>query len=419
MARSKAEASRVAVLGGGVSGVTTALLLNLLGYRTRLYAPLRADEAPPEAVPEFASRYPAASVIPHAIGVPDVAWHTRVTQRFFAAFAAHDPAAGVRWQRHYEVFERPVEALPLYAGGMRNFRRLPEDGRGGPGVPRRPEAEGIYGWSFDCLFAETPRYMARLFALYRQTGGTVERRAIRPEGLPALEVDAVVNCTGRWAPTLFEDDCPFVMLRGLLVHACVPQGVPMPPSYNYAPPRAVFPAGEGVTNDLYVYPRTDAWVLGGTRQVGRPALGEAWEGGTYQGRTVRVDGHDVPAPIVEENAALLRPLTGVDVARCPLKVVVGYRFQRDLKGAGVRLDVSTEHGVPVAHNYGHGGGGVALSWSCALRVAQNLRRVVGLTPDVPSVPSPEGASSGAVLHALRHAASEYAADHAAAGAVTS
>jgi hypothetical protein len=57
-----------------------------------------------------------------------------------------------------------------------------------------------------------------------------------------------------------------------------------------------------------------------------------------------------------------------------MRATVGYRFARDLQGDGVRLDTSAVDDRLVVHNYGHGGAGVTLSWSCAVEVARHLQR---------------------------------------------
>jgi hypothetical protein len=80
----------------------------------------------------------------------------------------------------------------------------------------------------------------------------------------------------------------------------------------------------------------------------------------------------VPEPVLTINRDLIANLTGADIADQPMRATFGHRFARDLEGAGVRLDVSAEAGRPVAHNYGHGGAGVTLSWSCAVMVARRL-----------------------------------------------
>jgi hypothetical protein len=49
---------------------------------------------------------------------------------------------------------------------------------------------------------------------------------------------------------------------------------------------------------------------------------------------------------------------------------VGYRCARSESAGGVRLDSEHLGEKLIVHNYGHGGAGAALAWSCAVRVAQ-------------------------------------------------
>jgi D-amino-acid oxidase len=77
---------------------------------------------------------------------------------------------------------------------------------------------------------------------------------------------------------------------------------------------------------------------------------------------------EVPEPIISVNREIIRRMTAIDVSQSPLSAVEGYRFRRD----PVRLEVDSFRGVPVVHNYGHGGAGVTLAWSSALKVAELL-----------------------------------------------
>ncbi len=369
--------TEIAILGGGVSGVTTGVVLQLLGFRTRLYTARRLDEAVGD--PAVASHWAAASCIPHSVRMPEPAFHTRRTQRAFEVLRRSRRVGGgfgVRRQRHYEVFEQPTPP-PAYAAAMPRFRRLPSDGSGVPGAPRRQGAEGIYGWHFDVHFVDMPVYRARLCMLYEAAGGAFVRRRLTRADLTALPGAALVNCLGLGALDLFDDPAPHRLLRGRLVRV---EGLRARPhrrtgrrtgrrfSYTYVPGPGIYRMTDGTAADLYCYPRRADVVLGGTREAGTLEDGQ-WRGASYDGPTVQIGGEAVPRALVDLNRQLLRDLTGADLMSYPKRVLTGYRFVRD----PVRLEATEEEGRPVVHNYGHGGAGIALSWSCALEVARLLR----------------------------------------------
>jgi D-amino-acid oxidase len=131
---------KILIIGGGVSGVTTGIVLQLLGHPTRIMCrhwlgDSDADGKPYADEPRFASQYPAASIIPHNVAIADEAWHMRTNLRFFEALH-FTGTSGVRKQRHYEIFESTVP-VANYASAMPGYRALPNDGSGEPGAPRR------------------------------------------------------------------------------------------------------------------------------------------------------------------------------------------------------------------------------------------------------------------------------------------
>jgi hypothetical protein len=99
---------------------------------------------------------------------------------------------------------------------------------------------------------------------------------------------------------------------------------------------------------------------------------------------------------------LIKSATGVDIGRWPRTATVGYRCVRTAASGGVRLEAETIGDKLIVHNYGHGGAGVALAWSCAVGVA----RIIAAERYPGSPPHPDDGTVVGWLAALARSAAE-------------
>lgn len=359
---------RIPIIGGGISGVTTGLCLQLLGYKTIIYAEQLVSEDAPED-PKFASLYPAASIIPHSVRSEKMDRIFPLSHQVFASLLELG-MNGMQLHRHYELFEKQVED-PAYADFLKNYERVDRKTRD---IPLRRDVEIIDGWVFDCLFTEWPGYIYRLYELYRETGGRIIRKKVSAEEIPRLEGEIVCNCSGIWSSELFEDSELLLVSKGHLLHV---KEAPLTkdsngriPSYNYTAGSSVYSEPDGNELDVYFYPRSNGWILGGSRLEGKIDSFGRWQGSEYQGEKILIDGLEIPKPIYEINREIIQQTYGLNLEEFKeMKSRIGYRYVRSNKKPGLRLESSQEHGKKIIHNYGHGGAGVTLSWGCALYAA--------------------------------------------------
>ncbi|WP_436348518.1 FAD-dependent oxidoreductase [Natronorubrum sp. FCH18a] len=370
--RSDSSSPAVAILGGGVVGISTAIYLELYGYDTTVYTDRVPFESDPD--PAFATPYAAASVQPASVTMRDLPRVFGTSQAVFRLLADAG-SMGVRRQPHFVLYEvdRPD---PDYATVVDGFERVSDL----EAYPRRPDAAAVFGWRFDAYFAEMPAYLGRCYALYRAIGGTVTNRTLTRREFLECSADVLANCTGVRATELFDDPRPFDVEVG---HQVIAEGLPPVRdasgsmfSYKYTPDDEEI--GRSLAGEVYAYPRMDALVLGGSRIVADIGPGDRWEG-ELDGATRTIDGVTVPARIVETNAELLETYADVDLRGAAFSGRYGYRPVRDPDGEGVRLERERIDGRPVVHNYGHGGAGVTLSWGSAAETASLVREL--LEPD--------------------------------------
>ncbi|HEY8471101.1 MAG TPA: FAD-dependent oxidoreductase [Natronosporangium sp.] len=304
----------VLVIGAGVSGLTTAVCLAEAGQRVTVHA------AEPPA--ETTSAVAGALWLPYLVEPADrVAGWGAATLAEFRALAA-DPATGVRLVSGVVAAANPdpppwtevVGAVPCRPGDLPAGYRA--------------------GWRLTSPLVTMPTYLEYLTGRLTAAGGRIERTRVTDLDSALTVAPVVVNCSGIGARELVPD--PRVRpVRGQVVVVANP-GL-----------EEFFAEDPGPSPVLrYIFPHPTTVVLGGTAEAGTDD---------------RRPDPAVTRRIVERCVEVVPALAGAEI----LAVRVGLRPARD----EVRLAAEDRPGGRIVHNYGHGGGGVTLSWGCAREAA--------------------------------------------------
>ncbi len=347
------------IIGGGVQGLSTGVLLQYLGHNTTLVSDTFAYIDGPDT-PTVSTDYAAASIFP--VQVESAYSEDELIRRAEASFEPFYQADGVpvRKHTHYYLYEDPhpepnpdrmaVQDVTAYGGD----------------VPSRSGHSVEGGYVCEEYFVEMPEYIPLLYDTYRELGGTPEHRSVTPGEVEDLPGQAVFNCSGDGSRELFGDES-MKAIKGHILDVPYDGEAPLPFSYTYTP--------TDYGHYAYMYPRTDSVLFGGSYLEGDIVDGE-WRGESPTEPTT-IDGETIPERLYTVNADIMSEY--IDVDRDDIHAKHGFRPYRP---DGVRVE--REHGV--VHNYGHGGSGVSMSWLSA-------RKAVGYVEDVPDDVLPEVAAS--------------------------
>jgi D-amino-acid oxidase len=307
----------VLVLGGGVAGLTTAVVLAESGRRVRVW-----------------SREPAGATTSAVAG--GLWWPYRIepetlvgdwslaSLRVYEGLADRPRETGVRLVPGVHAATR-FAGLGPWAAEVAGLREV--------GPAELPAGFGFGLWARIPLI-DMPVHLGWLTRRLEAAGGRVEaREAVSlPQAEAASGAAVVVNCTGLGARELVPD--PSVRpVRGQLV---VVENPGIEEWFT-----AVDHASSATT---YLIPQPGRLLLGGTAEE------DDWDTAP-RGET---------ADAIVERCARIRPeVAGAKV----LAHRVGLRPARD---AGVRLGSGRlPGGALLVHNYGHGGAGITVAWGCA------------------------------------------------------
>ena len=239
----ESEQRQCAVLGCGVIGLSTGILLQRRGWEVTIYA----RDLPPDTTSNIAGGLWS----PFSVYEEDRATPAFKEQFQRAARLAHQhfrslvgPRYGVRWVESYQVADDPVR-VPGFFEDLADL--YPGTTLFGPGQHPFPHR---YARRDLMIQIETPGYLAAIESDFRMAGGRVVQREFRGlADVGQLAEPVVVNCTGLGSRELF-DDTELIPAKGQLI-VLVPQ-----PEVQYG-----FGMDDG---SLYMMSRQDGVLLGGT-----------------------------------------------------------------------------------------------------------------------------------------------------------
>lgn len=316
----------VLVIGAGISGLSTALVLLGSGLTVAVYA---AD--PPHRTTSAAA---GALWGAHLVGADDRVgvWAALTLSRFRELSATGDPASGVREMRGLAAFSSDEPEVPDFAVGLTGLVKA--DPAGLPPGYRS-------GLRYSAPVIAMPVYLDYLTDQVIAGGGLLHfGRPLRDLADAAASSPAplLVNCTGMGARTL-TPDADLVPVRGQVVVVANP-GL-----------TEFFVGEREVPDDItYFFPHGVTAVLGGVEQHGNAS--------TDPDRALA--------------ANIIRACVAVE-PRLADAAVLAHRVGLRPVRPNVRLETeSLPDGRHVVHNYGHGGSGVTLSWGCALAVRDEV-----------------------------------------------
>ena len=237
-----------AVLGCGVIGLSTARLLQRKGFQVTIYA----KDLPPETTSNVAgalwapvSVYEENKVTSEFMNQFNLA--SKISHRMFQDFVGEK--YGVWWIKNYflgNAFDFP--------GGKELY----------PGFNEHHDAKIFFGSAdvteISTMMIEPPIYLNALTEDFYQAGGKIEVRHFNSkQDIKLLGERVIMNCTGLGSSKLFIDP-ELIPVKGQL-SILLPQ---TEIDYSYIAPSH--------DNLLYMFPRKDGIILGGTSEKGNWSL---------------------------------------------------------------------------------------------------------------------------------------------------
>ncbi|XP_032402973.1 D-aspartate oxidase [Xiphophorus hellerii] len=329
---------RLVVVGAGVVGLSTAVCI--AESLPLCSVTLLAQQFSPDTTSDGAAGIAFAAPFPDIPLERQRRWFKDSFDHLLAiAQSQHSPDAGVILSSGWQIFkEVPATKEPYWSDLVIGFRAMTDRE-----LKRFPDHK--FGQAFTTVKCECSSYLPWLEERFRKAGGRVEQR--RVSSLQALgnSFDLIVNCSGLGSKALV-GDAGLYPVRGQVLKVEAPWLTHF------------IRDGDGKT---YIYPGVHSVTIGGTRQE------EDWR--------LHVDRGDT-ASILERCGRLEPSLKKAKV----LAEWVGLRPSRRNPRVERERVLLQGRGVPVVHNYGHGGWGVTIAWGTALDALGLVRQCLKEMP---------------------------------------
>lgn len=238
--------SEYVVLGAGVVGLSTAILLLDRGAEVRIITRDPVNQTTSNVA--GAQWWPASVFSRSKIADGYLDRHVEASRLAHLKFQSLvGPNYGIRWEPNYIFANRPISGQPAgVRDPMRQFAINQYDL-----APGEHPFGSQYVRRFDTMMIETPHYLRRLERDFREKGGRFDFADLKGRGdIAQLSEDVIFNCTGLGAGKLVGDNI-IQPVRGQLVVLRPQDEI----DYNVITPGA-----------FYMFGRRDGIILGGTFQ---------------------------------------------------------------------------------------------------------------------------------------------------------
>ncbi|KAJ8132538.1 hypothetical protein O1611_g1087 [Lasiodiplodia mahajangana] len=355
-----AEKKRIVIVGAGVSGLTSALVLaSHPGYKITIVA----EDFPGDTSPLYASPSAGANYLPVSTEGSTEHQYEKDTYYYFQDLVTNTPESGVSfeearlWNRVQDIQNDAKDwateltsGKPWFADLVPNFRALTAEE-----LPAKIDS----GTTFKTFCINVPVYLQYLYNKVLDAGVTAKKASLQHisnaanHHVDGLKADVVLNCTGiRAAKIDGVLDCQVYPARGQI---CLVRNTSSFLTTTSG-------TDDGDSDVFYVQPRPDGLtVIGGCYQKGN------WDS--------QVDA-ELAQRMMRRAVELCPELTR---GRGPefLEVVGHIVGLRPARKGGIRVDKELIKGVWVVHNYGHGGYGYQSSYGCAKAVEELVKDILG------------------------------------------
>jgi glycine/D-amino acid oxidase-like deaminating enzyme len=234
----------VAIVGGGIMGLSTARLLQDAGWQVTIYT---RDMSRHSTSNIGAGQWSPTSVfdpgVPTAEFMARFKWASRISHHAFQNLAGAD--YGISWIENYFLSDQPFGEFYEHEGIHDLF---PSTAALSPDEHPFPAP---YVERYVTMLVQPATYLRRIRDDFYRAGGEIVIKDFKSqEEVLSLKETVIFNCTGLGAKELFDDD-ELMPIAGHLVF------MPPDPAVDFT----TFGGGKGV---LYMMPRKGEILLGGT-----------------------------------------------------------------------------------------------------------------------------------------------------------
>ncbi len=181
---------RVAIIGAGVTGITTGIVLTSVGAQVTIYADRFPAEDEKEATHSSLSNYAKGALIPKNISRADSLMRFSESISFFRKL--YKAGWPIKHKQHLEL----VQKQACYPEFLSLMDYLEKPANAPEVVPFYSNSDEFNSWPYSYYLINPPEYLRFLQNQFYSLGGFIDHAYIERDQLHQLDADFVINCGG-------------------------------------------------------------------------------------------------------------------------------------------------------------------------------------------------------------------------------